>query len=851
MMELSPKIESQFQMNSTLKVLFFFDPHQEYVSEIESMQIPGVHIIQASSGLFNLKVRLETELKDERTLLYFPKQRPNDREKSGFILMDLLIANKELHLDDEADFMDEFRLLAHQRSIVHRYIKDLKLKKHQKVLAKILNVHDFKESEVIKGLISSHLEFSSIMDPAHCLAKLFTLTLPKKTEKLQSYIEKLEYDELKDAVLAWLHQYLDLTGSSLTQELIQSAVRKLKYNALTQHLDEVKGQDPYGLMKIRDHLVLQRLNGLLVGWGNDPKLAKLMDLVFAQTGAEIHEKEIVDTYGVESGYVFFTGDLKYILLARALDLIEHQPQKVHEILQSFSSSEGEKSLTMLVRFVGSTANFFKRLKSYAGYKLDSPQQYIDRYTKDFYQVDTYYRSAISAWEALQKLTLPAIIHLDELINLIHDKYETHLIELNREWLACLGEKQFKLKDIPVKKQFEFATKFVNDDDQKVAVIISDALRFEVGQELLKELLLDTKGHASIDYVLSGLPSVTKWGMAHLLSSEKIQCDDSKLSISSISTEGTANREKILKLMDSSAVAVTYKTLVGIADREHVRETYFNQKQIIYIYHDVIDSIGDVRKTELETFTAVQKTIEDLSSLVKKVHSSYNISRVLITADHGFLFNYRPLSDATLQDMPKGKHTEEHSRYLLTHDTKQCNDGYILNLQDCSNVTSELKLVIPKGVNRFRRKGAGYHFVHGGASLQEMIVPVIESTRKRKDISKKVDFSLLNQEFKIVSGAIKLKIHQNDPIGSSIKPLQIVAGIYNSTGTIISNEACHHLDSVSEIPSERTREFILNLSSGAGQESILTLKIFDKDDVDRLNPLATEKMINNTLIGTDF
>jgi uncharacterized protein (TIGR02687 family) len=851
MTDLHAKIESQFQKNPALKVLFFFDPQQEYSTEIGSMEMPAVHIIQASSGLFNLKVRLETELKKEKTFLYFSRQRPNDKEKTKFILMDLLIANKELHLDDEADFMDEFHLLAHQRSIVHRYIKALKLKKHQKVLAKILNVHDFKENDVIKGLISNHLEFSTIMDPGQCLAKLFTLTLSENSEKLQSFLEKLDYDELRDAVLAWLHQYLDMTGSSLTPELLKSAIRKVKYNALTQHLHDVKGQDPYGLMKIRDHLVVQKLNGLLVGWSNDAKLGKLMDPVFSQIGAEIREKEIVDTYGVESGYVFFTQDLKYILLARALELIEHQPQKVHEILQSFSSSQGEKSLTMLVRFVGSTANFFKQLKGYAGYKLDSPQQYIDHYTKDYYQVDTHYRSAISSWEALQKLTLPGTIHLDALINLIHDKYETHLIELNREWIACLAENQFKLKAIPVKKQYEFATKFVNDDDQKVAVIISDALRYEVGQELLKQLLLDTKGHASIDYVLSGIPSITKWGMAHLLSSEKIQFDDLKLSISGISTEGTENRQKILKLTDNSAVAVTYKTLMGIADREEVRDKYFNQKQIIYIYHDVIDSTGDVRKTELETFSAVQKTIEDLASLVKKVHSSYNISRVLITADHGFLFNYRPLSDATLQDMPKGKHTEEHSRYLLTNDTKQCSNGYILNLEDCSNVNSELKLVIPKGVNRFRRKGAGYHFVHGGASLQEMVVPVIESTRKRKDISKKVEFSLMNQEFKIVSGAIKLKIHQNNPVGSAIKPLQIVACIYNSTGTIVSNEAYHHLDSVSEIPSERTREFILNLSSGAGQESVLTLKIFDKDDVDRLNPLLTEKVINNTLIETDF
>jgi hypothetical protein len=176
---------------------------------------------------------------------------------------------------------------------------------------------------------------------------------------------------------------------------------------------------------------------------------------------------------------------------------------------------------------------------------------------------------------------------------------------------------------------------------------------------------------------------------------------------------------------------------------------------------------------------------------------------------------------------------------------------VLNLEDCVNVKSDLKVVIPKGVNRFKRQGAGSHFVHGGASLQEMIVPVIESTRKRKDIAKKVPFTLLNQEFKIVSGAIKIKVHQEESVSAKMKPRQIIAGIYNNAGKLISNEATHLLDSTSDIPTERTKEFILNLSSGAGQEQVLTLKVFDLDDKDKLNPLELEKVINNTLIGSDF
>jgi uncharacterized protein (TIGR02687 family) len=850
-MLISEKIQNQFEANPRLRVLFFFDQEMTYATEVETLQTPGVTIIKADTKHFSLKIKLEQEMANKKVLLYFTSQRPRTiEEKQKFIFLDILIANKELLLDDVADLMDQYHLLPVHRPLVSRYIKDLKLKKHQKVLTRILNMHDFKEESIVKGLICSHLEFTTIVDPGLCLAKLLTLTLETNSDKLDQFLKKVVQKELQSTIQRWLIQYLSLPEQPLTKELVYSAVRVLKYNALTQHLDEVKGADSYGLQKIRNQVTMQRMNALLVDWKNDPKLSNQLDLVFAEAGGEIHEKEIVSCYGFD-GYSFFTQALKYLLLNHAFELVDTQPQKVHDLLQSIASESDSDELNALITLLGASANLFQKLVGYKSYKLDSPKQYIDQYVDDFAKVDTLYREAILSSQTLQKLTLPENVEINGLLDLIHTRYESHLIELNREWLACMEESDFNFKAIPVRKQHEFMPRFVSAGDQKTAVIISDALRFEVGQDLLKEILHDTKGHAQLDYVLSGLPSVTKWGMAQLLSDVPIVYDDGKLSISGIGTEGTENREKILKLKDETAVAVSYKKLMGMTDRDAVREAYFNQKQIIYIYHDAIDAIGDKRKTELDTFEAVKKAISELASLVKKVHSSYNISRVLITSDHGFLFNYHPLPESTFQTTPTGNHVEIYTRCLITADTKNCTNSYVINLQDCANVKSDLKVVLPKGVNRFKRQGAGSHFVHGGASLQEMIVPVIESTRKRKDIAKKVPFTLLNQEYKIVSGAIKIKVHQEESVSGTMKPRQIVAGIYNNSGRLISNEAIHLLDSTSDIPTERTREFILNLSSGAGQEQVLTLKVFDLDDKDKLNPLELEKVINNTLIGSDF
>ena len=51
-------------------------------------------------------------------------------------------------------------------------------------------------------------------------------------------------------------------------------------------------------------------------------------------------------------------------------------------------------------------------------------------------------------------------------------------------------------------------------------------------------------------------------------------------------------------------------------------------------------------------------------------------------------------------------------------------------------------VFPLGLDCYHRSGSGSHFVHGGTSLQEVVVPVIRLKRERKDESRVVEAELL-------------------------------------------------------------------------------------------------------------
>lgn len=66
--------------------------------------------------------------------------------------------------------------------------------------------------------------------------------------------------------------------------------------------------------------------------------------------------------------------------------------------------------------------------------------------------------------------------------------------------------------------------------------------------------------------------------------------------------------------------------------------------VIYFYHNRIDHTGDKMQSEGEAFEAVEKTFDDLMRVVKKLANA-NASNILITADHGFIYQNRPIAES--------------------------------------------------------------------------------------------------------------------------------------------------------------------------------------------------------------
>ncbi|MBE0654899.1 MAG: PglZ domain-containing protein, partial [Bacteroidales bacterium] len=268
----------------------------------------------------------------------------------------------------------------------------------------------------------------------------------------------------------------------------------------------------------------------------------------------------------------------------------------------------------------------------------------------------------------------------------------------------------------------------------------------------------------------------------------------------------------------------------------------------YIYHNRIDDQGDKIKTEQNTCESVEKTIEELSKFIKKLHSSYFVNRVIITADHGFLYTYELPQEKDLEKVEMESLLAKDSRFLLAKPGEHEALGYAIPLSRVSPFNEKLEIIIPEGINRYRVPGAGKRYVHGGASLQELVVPVIESIRRRKEVSRKVDIMVPARNLRIVSNVLRLKVFQNSPVSATEKEIQIRAGIFRNN-ELVSDEKEMLMNSVSQNPSERMHDIILNLRPGLETTGILYLRIYDVED--SLNPLYEMKVVNESSISSDF
>jgi len=385
----------------------------------------------------------------------------------------------------------------------------------------------------------------------------------------------------------------------------------------------------------------------------------------------------------------------------------------------------------------------------------------------------------------------------------------------------------------------------------MAVIISDAFRYEIGHELYNDLLADSKNNLTIQPCLASIPSYTNLGMSNLLPNKGIKIEQGEQDlVFKINGKPTnsQNRQVILQENNPESITIDYSEIIKF-DRDKGRK-FFIENKLVYIYHDWMDAIGDKKRTEHETFEETTKVVDQIKRLIQKIYG-WNISHVLVTADHGFLFNYNELKESDKEIIPKTKgYNKDNSRFVIGEKFEEKPDGYIFDMKNTTNCETDLKIAIPRAINRFKRSGnIGLQFVHGGASIQEVITPVIKYYKQKKETTETVSLRRFDNINKITTGNMKVALLQNEPVSNELKSLDIVIGLFNDNGELISNEVELSCNATSVNPKERVFEVILTLNTLGSKSSFCYLKAYNPKD--KLNPVINDLITISTLMDMDF
>lgn len=460
----------------------------------------------------------------------------------------------------------------------------------------------------------------------------------------------------------------------------------------------------------------------------------------------------------------------------------------------------------------------------------------EKYRDEWYKFDFYYRKFLCSYD---KIDLDED-YMDMAEKVEHAYTNGFLTELSVKWCALLDQSADENGLIPwaiadVQEQKNFYDRQVQpfvSKDERVAVIISDALRYESAVELTERLNREQKGESTLTTMLGGIPSYTDLGMALLLPHQTLNITENGVFlVDGISTQGTESRTKVLRATKPESLAITYESISGM-NKQQMQKTFAGIK-LIYIYHNAIDAEGDKASTEHKVFHATEEAFKELSGLVRKIVNDIGIVNFFITADHGYVYRRTPLRESDKTPRVAGSDFPLKRRFALSCGQSRVENTQVFSMQFMG--LPELTAIVPYGANCFKIQGAGSCYVHGGSALQEVMVPLIKF-KSGRNLSKltsarKVQIALTSLTRKITSQIVYLNFQQSEPVGDKILPLHARVALVDENGERISNENIVIADSENSEPVGRVfREKFTLRNIKYDKRSNYYLVIIDDDEM---------------------
>ena len=855
MNELQKKIYDYFDRDTELRVLFIFQDSVDMftTAELESVEWKsGYRYIDFKGDWFTTKYRLDNDWQNDKIVIYCHQESPlrNKSLQASFPLMDVLAANMEYHSQDYAAFMQQYGLPTNDLQLVRfveRNVISLQSDKMLRFFMPYYQDGSITHDIMVRGFISNFMGAHNILDWDSIILKVLLYGRECESGKQRDFYVRLR--GCKDAQEALSKHLTDIFGVSYnddSKEKVEYIVKVFKYNAIVQNLAPIAA-DNYKQTRIADSVALQHMNRILELALSKEKTTEALTELFDELGSEVRDADIIRWYGTDANYYYLPEALCVPIIKTLLEeKIETEPAEVINRIEELMLKHSDNSMmTAVMDYAVIVARLYEKALTLGSLTLNTADEYVMRYESDYCFIDQYYRQANETYFGIDP-TCELFDAVQKVKRCLDQNYSKLCNRINLEWTRCLKETG-GIGEVHLLRQQNFYDERIKPIQKKVAVIVSDALRYEVAKELIGELAR-SKHIASLKPAIAMLPSETKYCKPSLLPHRELKLygkgEEQDMAVDDHILDTTLKRSEHLQVYRDGAVCVPFET-VAEYNQEKNREIF--KHPLVYIFHDVIDKTGHDGNAK-QIVNSCRDAITELKKMIPKIHASYNVTEVYITSDHGFLFN-----DIIFADKDKHKIEEDclerSTRYYLTKSKDEVNGVVKFPLNEVSGMVnvSDVMVAVPMGTNRFAAPSGGYMFTHGGAALQELIIPVITSRQERDDNKQPVGVMILDRRLSMQASRLRFKMLQTEAVSMDMKERPIRVALYHNDVPVTPVKDIL-LDKTDPSLDNRKIQVDLTLNKNIDAK-VLQLKVFDATD--ELNPIIKENVTNNTLIENDF
>ncbi|ECG3250480.1 BREX-1 system phosphatase PglZ type A [Salmonella enterica subsp. enterica serovar Typhimurium] len=808
------------------RIVFWHDPDKRFLEELDNLELENVTLLDMTDqSQLAVKKRIEIDEPEQQFLLWFPHDAP---PKEFDWLLDIRLYSTEFHADFAAITLNTLG------------IPQLGLREH---IQRRKAFFSTKRLSALKGLVTEQENEASL--DKKMVAVIAGVKTAKTEEILFSLItqyvnQQKDDDSDLENTLAMLKRH-DLEGvlwDILNQEMgyqaehptLENLILKLFCTDLSAQADPQKRE---WLEKNVLATPSGRASALafMVTWRADRRYKEAYDYCAHQMQDALRPE---DQYRLSSPYDLHECETtlsieQTIIHALVTQLLEESTTLDREAFKKLLSERQSKywcqtrqeycAIYDALRQAERLLNL--RNRHIDGFHYQDSATFWKAYCEELFRFDQAYRLFNEYALLVHSKGAMILKSLDDYIEALYSNW--YLAELSRSWNKVLETEnrmqEWRIAGVPRQQNFYnevVKPQFNNPQIKRVFVIISDALRYEVAEELGNQINTEKRFTAELRSQLGVLPSYTQLGMAALLPHDEICYQPGSGDIvyaDGLSTSGTPNRDTILKKYKGMAVKsddlLKWKNQQG---RDLIRDY-----EVVYIWHNTIDAMGDSASTEEKTFEACRNAVVELKDLVTRVINRLHGTRIIVTADHGFLFQQQPLSgqDKTTLQIKPDNTIKNHKRFIIGHQLPADDFCWKGKVADTAGVSDNSEFLIPKGIQRFHFSG-GARFVHGGAMLQEVCVPVLQVKALQKTAAEKqpqrrpVDIVKHHPLIKLVNNIDKVSLLQTHPVGELYEPRTLNIFIVDNANNVVSGKERICFDSDNNTMEKRVRDVTLKL-----------------------------------------